>query len=173
MALRSGAKNRVGNVTVDRVNLRREPIRVDSLDEVVADDSWSYTDLAGHTHQWVPWTETTKRVPTLKRVVTGSHWCELCHDEHEDSHLECVACGEWIVPAVEHLGPTTSWLAGMLEVDVDVTIEHAPGVTESKRIVPRTLEEAEAVAALFEVAMRRNEPPSGLVAYLRENGLLS
>lgn len=66
------------------------------------DPDWLFTDAAGHSHRWVApdgeevwW---SGRVPTLERVVTGSYWCDDCHDSHERSELRCIQCGEVVTP---------------------------------------------------------------------------
>lgn len=148
---------------VTGVNVHRDAIVVPVMDAVDPDPKWEYTDLAGHVHRWVD-----RAVPTVKRVVDYTYWCSLCSDEHESTHEECRECGEWIVPAVVHRGPHTVTVPGMLDVTVDVLIEYAAGITESKRLVPRTLEEAEAIEQLM-----RHGHREAIVDYLSEIGLLS
>lgn len=83
-----------------RVHARARLVDVTPMQE--PDPDWSYTDVAGHTHRWVAedgqplWWGAT--IPTVKRVVTGHHWCEDCQDEHEEAELRCVECGEVIRP---------------------------------------------------------------------------
>lgn len=51
---------------------------------------WSYTDKAGHPHG--------PELLLAEWVVLGTYWCDMCRDEHEDTELRCILCGEEIEP---------------------------------------------------------------------------
>jgi hypothetical protein len=104
------------------LSITTEQVRVDYLTDM--DANWKFTDAAGHAHHCdydgVPC------YPTLHEVSDGTWWCGSCHDEHEDTHLECRACGETIRPGVT--GPGTKWLTGRRGYCIDgvpVTLEEA------------------------------------------------
>lgn len=62
------------------------------------DPAWCYQDAKGHIHRW---DLATKTVPTIKKVVDEVH--EHCDEDGEcwtteDSHQECILCGEHVEP---------------------------------------------------------------------------
>lgn len=74
------------------IDVEQEPVEVTSgLPH--RDDTWRYTDRAGHEHTW-----DENAYPTLTWVVDSTYWCADCSDEHEDGHYECRLCGERITP---------------------------------------------------------------------------
>lgn len=91
------------------------------------DRNWTYTDTAGHRHHCDY--HAPDHYPTLRVVVDRTYWCEDCHDEHEDSHLECRQCGETIRPG--HTGPGTICVPGLQGFTLNgypVTKEQAAGL---------------------------------------------
>lgn len=63
------------------------------------DKDWRTTDSNGHEHYWRDgW-------PTLEWVVTGSYWCEMHAEEHEEGEWRCRECGERVEPGMLHPGP--------------------------------------------------------------------
>jgi dsDNA-binding SOS-regulon protein len=64
-----------------------------------ADESWKVLDSNGHLHAWLG-----KELPTLKKVIDQGA-VEL-YDDYvpEESHYECVLCGEHIEPALKRMG---------------------------------------------------------------------
>jgi DNA-directed RNA polymerase subunit RPC12/RpoP len=76
-----------------RMDLRVEVERLDvTSDSPYADESWTFTDQAGHQHRY------DHGYPTLSWVVDETWWCEDCGDEHTEGHYECPLCGERIIP---------------------------------------------------------------------------
>jgi hypothetical protein len=104
------------------LSITTEMVRVDYLTDM--DANWKFTDAAGHGH-WCDY-DGVLHYPTLHEVSDGTWWCGSCRDEHEDTHLECRACGETVRPGVT--GPGTKWLPGLRDYWIDgvpVTPEEA------------------------------------------------
>lgn len=69
-----------------------------------ADPHWRHTDGAGHPHHYE---RAGEPYPTLRYVIDAEHWCDGVsegweeHDPHmhvDESHYECLICGEHIKP---------------------------------------------------------------------------
>lgn len=88
------------------VTLNREMIDVTLGRHSSPNECWRATDSQGHEHRW------ENGYPTLRRVVDESHWCDghegmYNHDPHEqvdESHYECLLCGEVVKPAMDPPG---------------------------------------------------------------------
>jgi hypothetical protein len=88
------------------LSITTEMVRVDYMTDM--DANWKFTDAAGHAHYCDY--DAAVHYPTLREVSDGTWWCGSCRDEHEDTHLECRACGEPVKPGMT--GPGTKWLPG-------------------------------------------------------------
>lgn len=70
------------------------------------DESWTFTDAAGHVHRY------DHGYPSLEWVVEERHWCNgteglYNHDGHwvdDVAHYECKVCREHVVPATHPPG---------------------------------------------------------------------
>lgn len=99
--------------------IESRPVMQDVTTDYEPDPHWSYTDPAGHAHRWVSkdgsplWLGGS--VPTVERVVTGSHWCAECQDDHEESELRCRECGAVVKP-----GQMRTWGRHEIVVGYDV-----------------------------------------------------
>jgi hypothetical protein len=71
------------------------------------DKGWRYTDRQGHEHYW------QDGYPTLRTVLDEPYWCDDCHDEHQDSHLECPLCSEVIQPGMLSPPPFREFVPGL------------------------------------------------------------
>jgi hypothetical protein len=86
------------------------------------DEAWRYTDRQGHGHYW------RDGYPTLRTVLGGPYWCEDCHDEHQDSHLECPLCSETVQPGMVGPSPFREFIPGLTSYylnDEPITEERA------------------------------------------------
>lgn len=94
MAMLSGRGWKI-DVSVDWIDVTSE--------RATPNERWTHTDAAGHEHRY------ERGYPTLRLVVDASHWCDgteglYNHDPHEavdESHYECLRCGETIEPAMD------------------------------------------------------------------------
>lgn len=93
-----------------KVTLEREMIDVTMGWHSTPNEFWRATDSNGHEHRY------DKGYPTLRVVVDRSHWCDghegmYNHDPHEEvdeSHYECLLCGEVVEPAMDPPGTPKS-----------------------------------------------------------------
>lgn len=77
-----------------------------TTDSPSPDESWTFTDAAGHEHHY------DHGYPTLAWVVEERHWCDgtegiYNHDGHwvdDVAHWECMICGEVIKPRLHPPG---------------------------------------------------------------------
>ena len=109
---------------------------------VEPDPDWRYTDQQGHKHAYVPGEE--DHYPTLVTVLEEPYWCPDCHDEHQDSHHECVICGEEIVPG-SRVPPGPTYMPGMKQAflnDEPISGEHADEILEQARRMAEERQEA-------------------------------
>lgn len=60
-----------------------------------ADPDWGFVDAGGHRHVWVG-----LDVSETHWVQDEGWWCYDCHEQHAESHLECIHCGETIEPGM-------------------------------------------------------------------------
>lgn len=88
------------------VEYRREEIDVRMMSPSrVQDEQWRYVDKKGHGHFW-----DSEKLPTLKKVKTGTTWVG---DEYDGSEItiyeyRCRQCGETIEPVYKlKYGPDT------------------------------------------------------------------
>jgi hypothetical protein len=95
------------------LEMNREVIPVHYMSDI--DPSWTHTDKAGHRHHCEY--DAPDHYPTLILVTDCTYWCESCHDEHDDSHLECRQCGEEIRPGMT--GPGVRYIAGLVTYTLD------------------------------------------------------
>ncbi len=58
------------------------------------DPDWTFTDAAGHTHQY----DSDGQVPTAEEKALPEYWCEDCCSMHTDYELLCQECSEQIYP---------------------------------------------------------------------------
>jgi hypothetical protein len=80
--------------------MKRDPIDVTTLNR--PDPKWSFTDAAGHVHQWHVGGKPAKRyspaanyeLPTLRWIVDEP----ATDDWPEEGHYECITCGATAVP---------------------------------------------------------------------------
>jgi hypothetical protein len=79
------------------IEMNREAILIATRPHPVIDPNWCHVDALGHTH--------TGALDTLDWVVTGTYWCGLCNDEHEEGEYRCKQCGDVIEPG-------TKWTRG-------------------------------------------------------------
>lgn len=95
------------------IRVEREMINFDYMSDI--DANWKYTDKAGHRHYCDY--DGSVHYPTLAVIQDGTWWCEDCGDEHEDSHLACLQCGERITPGTT--GPGRKWIPGRVNATID------------------------------------------------------
>lgn len=62
------------------------------------DKTWTYTDSAGHLHEYAEDTEDTDPYPTLEWLESEPYYCDTCGDDHADRWRACKACGEAVEP---------------------------------------------------------------------------
>jgi hypothetical protein len=77
------------------------------------DETWRYTDQAGHEHYW------RDGYPTLVEIVDERYWCDDCEDEHTETHLECPLCGESIVPGTRSAGTYREFRPGRKSITLN------------------------------------------------------
>lgn len=95
------------------LEVNREAIPVHYMSDI--DGNWRFTDAAGHVHHCEY--AAPDHYPTLITVLDASWWCEDCHDEHDDTHLECRQCGQEIQPGMT--GPGIRYIAGLTTYTLD------------------------------------------------------
>jgi len=77
------------------------------------DPYWVFVDKAGHEHRWiVDEPDHHYNLPSLVSVNSEPYWCDLCEDEHSDSHFECKICREIITPGMK-ANNTSEFVAGL------------------------------------------------------------
>jgi len=72
-----------------------------------ADESWTFTDAAGHQHRY------DHGYPTLRWFVTERYWCEDCGDEHTEGKWICPLCDEVIEPGTAGPDRFRRYIPGM------------------------------------------------------------
>jgi hypothetical protein len=93
-----------GVTQISRLHLdgRVLTVRQNRAQPVARENSWAYTDAAGHEHAYgAP----GNPYPTLARVSTDRYGCDTCYDEIERYQLVCRQCREVIWPGLS--GPGT------------------------------------------------------------------
>lgn len=73
----------------------------------VLDPKWKTTDESGHVHS---------SLDLLEWVVTGTYWCDSCHDEHEEGEYRCRLCGEVVEPSYVWTGEESFTVPGLTDV---------------------------------------------------------
>jgi hypothetical protein len=96
------------------LEVRRERVEVTTA-LPQPDPRWSYTDAHGHDHAYGTQDDP---YPTLARRYSETYWCEECDDEHQDTWLECLRCGEMIEPGTV-VDTSPRWVPGPKEYVLD------------------------------------------------------
>jgi hypothetical protein len=107
---------------------RAETDMIDVTPMSIPNFSWSFTDAQGHEHRWF-----TKdghlasgeyrlaesyHIPTAVMVARDTYWCSECGEDHTDSRLECVACGE-VIDAGYKTNDRRMFMAGLTHYYID------------------------------------------------------
>lgn len=82
------------------------------------DPNWTYTDQAGHQHEYGTSGAVTNRYPTLVLREGEPYWCSDCQDEHTDTWLECPLCSEKITPGT-YIDTSPKYLPGLTSYLID------------------------------------------------------
>lgn len=90
------------------------------------DETWRYTDVRGHLHQWFEDGQPMERyrpdrthdTPTLVWVKDGEEYWEGDDEPHPVGHNECRECGEHIEPRYT-ADTTTQYVAGLLHCRIN------------------------------------------------------
>jgi hypothetical protein len=69
---------------------------------------WIFVDECGHTHQF----NAEGKVTTVEWVVTDSHYCSDCRDDHEEGEWRCEECGSVVKPKYDYRTPPPMQVAG-------------------------------------------------------------
>jgi hypothetical protein len=122
--------------------MERELIEVTSMSR--ADPNWSFTDPAGHLHQWwqeKPFRPMTDYSPNGRYIVPGLRWVEdekYWEDEdwHTTGHWECRKCGAEVRPGT-CADTHTQYMAGITSYRIEGRLVSKPEferqLTEAKR----------------------------------------
>lgn len=98
-----------GTLTVEQQSIEVPPTMLPQPDL-----NWRYTDERGHEHHY------DNGYPTLETVVTGTWWCQDCHEEHAETALACRQCGEHITPGTKPPSPFPTYVQGPSSWSVEV-----------------------------------------------------
>jgi len=82
------------------IEFRRDIVDISTRGHHIADPKWSTEDTHGHVHRFVG-----EALSTLEWVVSGTHWCDTCSDDHEEGEWHCRICGDRIEPHYNFTGP--------------------------------------------------------------------